>query len=432
MSRPTKDDKGFDVTALLTGLNILAAHKKLERVVRWSTAGLVVYSLGRGLYEKVHDYLNHKSYIELIFLADSAPADMVLTWLQSRPEVRNTDRFLVSAGPGAKRGDYPVSPDSHAPRPGESEEQFRLTPAHSLDFVWEGVEFRIEQTYDDKKEYETRVLRLHVVTKDSAVVQRWLDDVWQHHQTKLAGDNIAVYRWKGKYTGWVRVAYKRKRNTAILPGEFFHDMVADARQFLASQDFYERVGRPWIRTYLLEGLSGGGKTTSLISLASELGYDIAIANLSDCSNDDDVASMLTPPNNRTLLVLEDVDAALPVNRTTEGDIVSDNPDRLSKVTYSGILNGIDGINAAEGRILAMTTNHVEKLEGALTRPGRVDRRWTFGPATADQKRQLAVRYGMNEAEAAAWVMTPEAEALISMASVQDYLHTLFDAGKLRA
>ena len=39
---------------------------------------------------------------------------------------------------------------------------------------------------------------------------------------------------------------------------------------------------------------------------------------------------------------------------------------------AGLLNAIDGVAAQEGRLLFMTTNHVEALSGALVRPGRVD------------------------------------------------------------
>lgn len=44
------------------------------------------------------------------------------------------------------------------------------------------------------------------------------------------------------------------------------------------------------------------------------------------------------------------------------------------VTFSGLLNALDGAAAQEGRLLFMTTNHIEKLDSALIRPGRCDYR----------------------------------------------------------
>ena len=51
---------------------------------------------------------------------------------------------------------------------------------------------------------------------------------------------------------------------------------------------------------------------------------------------------------------------------------------------AGLLNAIDGVAAQEGRMLFMTTNHVERLNEALVRPGRVDVRLEFTNASAEQ------------------------------------------------
>ena len=45
----------------------------------------------------------------------------------------------------------------------------------------------------------------------------------------------------------------------------------------------------------------------------------------------------------------------------------------TEVTLSGLLNALDGVSSREGRVLFLTTNHPERLDPALVRPGRVDR-----------------------------------------------------------
>jgi chaperone BCS1 len=49
-----------------------------------------------------------------------------------------------------------------------------------------------------------------------------------------------------------------------------------------------------------------------------------------------------------------------------------------QVTLSGLLNAVDGIASRDDRILVMTSNHPEKLDPALIRPGRVDLREHIG------------------------------------------------------
>ena len=44
----------------------------------------------------------------------------------------------------------------------------------------------------------------------------------------------------------------------------------------------------------------------------------------------------------------------------------------SDVTFSGLLNVLDGVASSEERLIFMTTNYIERLDPALIRPGRVD------------------------------------------------------------
>jgi chaperone BCS1 len=61
------------------------------------------------------------------------------------------------------------------------------------------------------------------------------------------------------------------------------------------------------------------------------------------------------------------------------------------ISLSGLLNAIDGVASHEGRVLIMTTNHPEKLDAALVRPGRVDRKVGFRLAMREEVKELFVR-----------------------------------------
>lgn len=63
----------------------------------------------------------------------------------------------------------------------------------------------------------------------------------------------------------------------------------------------------------------------------------------------------------------------------------------SKVTLSGLLNVIDGVNSQDGTLFFATTNHLERLDAALIRPGRVDKQIAYKLATKPQSRALFKR-----------------------------------------
>jgi chaperone BCS1 len=166
-------------------------------------------------------------------------------------------------------------------------------------------------------------------------------------------------------------------------------IVDDVQDFISSSAWYHDRGIPYRRGYLLYGPPGTGKSSFIQALAGELDYDIAILNLSERGlTDDRLNHLLTIVPNRTLVLLEDVDAAFS-NRRVQTD--SDGY-RGANVTFSGLLNALDGVASAEERIIFLTTNHVERLDEALVRPGRVDMTVRLGEVTRYQVGRLWDRF----------------------------------------
>jgi len=46
--------------------------------------------------------------------------------------------------------------------------------------------------------------------------------------------------------------------------------------------------------------------------------------------------------------------------------------RLTDISFSSLLNCLDGVATRRGLVVVMTTNHIQKLDSAFVRPGRVD------------------------------------------------------------
>ena len=123
-------------------------------------------------------------------------------------------------------------------------------------------------------------------------------------------------------------------------------------------------------------------------MAGELDFGIALVNLSERGvTDDKLGALFTSLPPRTLLLLEDADAAFSNQRQTQSDGYSG-----STVTFSGLLNALDGVAAGEERIVFLTTNHIERLDPALIRPGRVDMTIRIGGATRYQAGEMWNRF----------------------------------------
>lgn len=94
------------------------------------------------------------------------------------------------------------------------------------------------------------------------------------------------------------------------------------------------------------------------------------------------------------------------------------------VTLSGLLNVLDGFHAPSGVLFVMTTNHVEKLDPALLRPGRIDYKLFLGKATDQQKLELYRRFFPDASDLEARKFVEASRSAETMAEFQGLLLAL--------
>jgi mitochondrial chaperone BCS1 len=195
----------------------------------------------------------------------------------------------------------------------------------------------------------------------------------------------------------------------------FERTLADAQKFLASERWYADMGIPWRRGYLLYGPPGNGKSSLITALAGVLKRSVCVLNLSSLTiTDEAVTNLLSAAPDGSIVLLEDVDAVFSGRERSSGND--------SKLSFNGLLNALDGVTAQQGRMVFMTTNHLEKLDAALVRPGRCDVHQFIGNATREQITRMLQRFYTDlEPHTAHDLADRIEEGALSMARVQEFL-----------
>lgn len=208
--------------------------------------------------------------------------------------------------------------------------------------------------------------------------------------------------------------------------------------FLKNKDWYYEKGRPYTLGIALHGPPGTGKTSVIKAIANKTNRHIINLSMkiiktrrqlidfffeSTYNRNNDVGTINF---DNKIIVIEDIDCI--------GDIILDRSKKKSKkevnisnggnikfgdilqsivevndtsngvttkpfstleednITLDDILNLWDGINETSGRILIISSNHYDKLDPALIRPGRIDVPLELGNASRETISQIYMHY----------------------------------------
>ncbi|KAI6006663.1 P-loop containing nucleoside triphosphate hydrolase protein [Pisolithus orientalis] len=347
------------------------------------------------------------------FSQEDYPYDWLMHWLSKQPAWGRSREFEITTRTVSRSGitqsttgdldEEDVDEDEDALIHGRKKRKVAFIP--SLDtthtIYYRGHWLRITRTKRYPDYGHGAALKISVVARSNDILKKLVLEAKREYEKDaehrvhifMADTTYACWRWNG-------ARQKRPLSSIVLQPGVKDMLLADCKDFLASEDCVTTLccvhskpclGIPFRRGYLLHGVPGSGKTSLIHSLAGELGLDIYVVSLSSKGmSDNTLTTLMSHVPSRCILLLEDLDAAFTrsVSRDSSstgvplgGTTTTNNESDGSTLSLSGLLNSLDGVAAAEGRLLFATTNHIERLDPALSRPGRMDVWVNFTHAT---------------------------------------------------
>ncbi len=381
------------------------------------SGGLVLGALGatvaslRALPRMIWKIAERRVLLSIEVAAPDPTIEWFKAWLAAQPYSRRTGHLRLTA-----REDCEIDASENRLK---RRSTALLTPAPGHHVFWYGHRLLWVDIRHEKVKSEGMVIgqheRLTITTlgQDQEFLRTLVEDAYQVAHPP-DDDRIRVY--SPLNGSWERVAERRPRppESLIFDGDLFGSVKSDVEAFLAGRSWYEGMGIPWRRGYLLHGQPGCGKTSLVLALGGALPSDIYAVNLaSSYVSDNRLLSLLSEVPEGSIVLLEEVDSLFEprADRSEDGRSVS----------LAGLLTALDGVATPEGLIVFMTTNKPERLPPALIRQGRVDVQVKFGPATARQAEQMYLRFFADHPDDAVSFGRTAGMMGVSMAWLQEHL-----------
>ncbi|KAJ6534248.1 P-loop containing nucleoside triphosphate hydrolase protein [Mycena capillaripes] len=335
---------------------------------------------------------------------DPAYEWIVLFITQERVWKRSRE-FVVTAKNSERK--WAVRTDSDPTRVGSAE----YVPTYQAPqlFKWDGYWVEIKRGNDSRGSVaangvqQTGRIYLTIYTLDMDVLSRLVEEAKKRY-VEVNRPHVVIHLTDSVRLYYVKHKIRRPLSSIILPPGLLDSLVQDAEEFLKSEDWYIGAGIPHRRGYLLHGPPGTGKTSTIYALAGALNLEIYSLSLASNNVDDSFlqqAASSIPKNG--IFLIEDIDCAFPSRADEEdepmepmtvmrGNGMMTRARAPRAITLSGLLNVIDGVGSEEGKLFFATTNYIDRLDAALLRPGRIDRKVEYALSTEEQTRALFVRF----------------------------------------
>jgi chaperone BCS1 len=213
------------------------------------------------------------------------------------------------------------------------------------------------------------------------------------HRYDMEKQRVFRYGESGRFWSSDGTIRKRPLKTVIANAKLKQCIISEIEDFLRNRQWYYDRGLPYKLTFVLHGLTGGGKTSLIKALAAHFGLHIARISLADMTDSMLEKGLSTVPAH-SIVLIEDFDSVDAVKTrealktkvqlkrkkeevdesTTASDIASRiNAVQNASLTLSGVLNALDGVVELDDTLIFMTTNVLQDIDPAVIRKGRVDK-----------------------------------------------------------
>lgn len=271
-----------------------------------------------------------------------------------------------------------------------------------------------------------------------------------------------IWNTSGSHIKFSMTPFSTNKSLENIFGEDIPEIKKRVDLFMNHPEWYESKGIPHTLGLLLYGEPGTGKSSCIKAIAKDTNRHIIQVSLAEYTTQDQLNNLFFTekievvadgqthfyniPLDERIYIFEDIDCLSSIvekrehnnNNNNNGNMLKDmytsqsqsqSKDNSKAITLNYLLNLFDGILESPNRLLIMTTNHRDKLDPALIRPGRIDIDIQFGNMSKyELKRMFEMYYNSKsgEDENDIYIFSDEVDHQLTPARVSQIMGSYYD------
>lgn len=198
------------------------------------------------------------------------------------------------------------------------------------------------------------------------------------------------YNTKDKIFIGTKIYITKNFNNIFLPINIQKELIHQLNEFMNNKKNMRKFGIPYKLGYILYGVPGCGKSSSIYAISKYTNYNIYNISLNEYKSEKEINKMFHNIPQKSIVVIEDIDCCDVIKNR---EVLDKTKDELSKkdvsisyykVNLNTLLKIFDRYDYLYNCIIIMTTNHIDQIDNALIRPGRIDHKIKFDYCDEDQ------------------------------------------------
>jgi mitochondrial chaperone BCS1 len=355
-------------------------------------SGAAMYML-RNIPLTIIRWIWFRAVAEIAIYSDNAAFHWAEEWITTQPYSKRAKHLMVS-------------------HTADNEKALTLVPGNGIHIFWDGWrpvwikrESQLKENTSTYRPGPSSLITISTLAFGRTSVERIYSQIRDAAESRNSLKVFTCSSW-----GYWTLLMKRERrslDSIFVDRSTKERIINHVAWYLDNKSWFTDHGIPYRTGILLYGPPGTGKTSLIHAIAGTFDLSIYILNPADLDSENSLRHAMATIGQRSILLIEDADTSIASrapetkpasNQTVISSTPVDVATPIKGPTLSGVLNALDGIAAAYGRVLFLTTNHIEKLDPALIRDGRVDMKVELKELQTVDAQEMARSFLPNKSE----------------------------------